>query len=344
MNTLSLSSPSEVKKLYPLSQKAQSFITDMRRQSQHILTGKDERKAIIVGPCSVHDKLATLEYAKRFKKLSAEVKETCFLVMRVYFEKSRTSTGWKGLLYDPHLDGTHDICTGLLWTRELLLILADLQVPVATEFVDPLAACYFEDLITWGFIGARTSASQPHRQFASSLSIPIGFKNSTDGNLDHAIHGVATSSISHVFLSVDEEGQLCMKQSRGNPHTHIVLRGAHNFTNYDASSVTHAMDKLEKLHLSARIMIDCSHGNCQKQSEKQKDVFLNIIQQIEQGNDAICGIMLESHIEKGYQSLGDPSSLKYAVSITDPCIDWKTTESLILAAHHSLSACFSSAR
>jgi 3-deoxy-7-phosphoheptulonate synthase len=331
-------SPIEIKKRFSLSHKGQSFLKEAREQSRHIVSGKDSRKAFIIGPCSIHDKTSALEYAKRFKKLASEVEETSLLIMRVYFEKSRTSTGWKGLLYDPHLDGTHDMQTGLLWTRELLLMLSELEVPMAAECVDPLAAGYFDDLITWGFIGARTSASQPHRQYASSLQIPVGFKNSTDGNLDDAIHGIAASCISHTFLFIDQEGKLSMKRSEGNPYAHIVLRGANEFTNYDVLSVSHVIDKLEKSQLTSRIMIDCSHGNCQKQWQKQKDVFLYVLDQIEQGNQNICGLMLESHLKSGFQPLcEDRSFLAHDVSITDPCIDWETTEELIYSAHRTLS-------
>lgn len=340
MNTAPIPTPLDVKKFYPVSQKAHCFLLGAKQQARRIICGLDARKAFIVGPCSIHEKSSALEYARRFKQLSEEVSESCFLVMRVYFEKSRTSTGWKGLLYDPHLDGSHDMYTGLLWSRELLLALAELQVPIAAEFVDPLAAVYFEDLITWGFIGARTSASQPHRQYASSLDIPLGFKNSTNGCLDDAIYGVAVSRISHTFLSIDEEGKLRMKKSHGNPNTHIVLRGAYDYTNFDAHSVSFTLEKLEKSQLSSKVMIDCSHGNCQKHFDRQKEVFLSVLEQLEEGNDALCGLMLESHLESGYQPLlEDPSSLKYAVSITDPCIDWETTENLILTAHHTLLPC-----
>jgi 3-deoxy-7-phosphoheptulonate synthase len=259
--------------------------------------------------------------------------------MRVYIEKSRTSTGWKGMLYDPYLDGSHDMHTGLLWTRELLLAIAELGIPIAAEFVDPLAAIYFEDLVTWGFIGARTSASQPHRQFASSLEIPIGFKNSTDGALDDAIHGIAASRAQHTFLSIDPEGRLSMMRSHGNSYTHMVLRGAHDFTNYDAESINYALLRLQRAHLSSRLVIDCSHGNCQREHGKQRDVFHSVLQQLEEGNRAICGLMLESHLTDGYQSLTtDLSCVKYDISITDPCIDWQTTENLIRLAHYSLSS------
>ena len=336
-----IASPNEIKKQYPVSASAQDFLSQSRAEAKRILWGETVRKALIIGPCSIHDRNAALEYARRFKQLAKKVCKTCFLVMRVYCEKSRTARGWKGLLYDPHLDASHDIYTGILWTRELLLTLAEWQIPVATEFVDPLTANYFEDLITWGFIGARTSACQTHRQFVSSLEMPVGFKNSTDGNLDDAIHAVAASAIPHTFLTSDAEGVVKIKHSKGNPYTHIVLRGATTFTNYDAFSVANAKEKLEKSRLLPRLMIDCSHGNCQKQEERQKDVFHDVLQQIETGNDTIFGLMLESNLEGGQQLLNkEASSLKYAVSITDPCIDWNTTQDLILLAQECFSSCF----
>ena len=331
--TTPLLTPEKIQELYPLSWEAQRYIHHAKTQAIRILEGKDPRKALIVGPCSIHDREAAIEYGHRFRELASAVRETCFLVMRVYVEKPRTSTGWKGLLYDPHLDGSSDIQTGLLWTRELLLTLAQMQIPCATEFVDPLAALYFEDLITWGFIGARTSSSQPHRQFASQLQIPVGFKNSTDGNLDGAIHGVKSASAAHSSLNIDRQGKICAVHSAGNPHSHIVLRGAHDFTNYDEPSIYAAVEKLKKEELPTRLMVDCSHGNCQKQFEKQIEIFSSILEQMERGNPHILGMMLESHLTSGNQLLTeDLDALQYAVSITDPCIDWETTEELIYSA------------
>lgn len=329
-----LPSPYEIKTLLPLSSTA--FIEQSRETARRIISGDDPRKALIIGPCSIHDRDSALEYAERFKELADAVSRTCFLVMRVYVEKPRTSTGWKGLLYDPHLDGSHDIKTGLLQTRELLLALAEKQIPTATEFVDPLAALYFEDLVTWGFIGARTCASQPHRQFASARMMPIGFKNSTDGNLENAVHGALSASSSHASMHIDEHGKLCAVQSHGNPFSHIVLRGANDSTNYDPQSVSKALEMLKRSRLRSRLMIDCSHGNCQKSFEKQAFAFLSIIEQIEKGNDQIFGLMLESHLESGSQPLS--KNLKYAVSITDPCVDWKTTKDLVYSADSVFSA------
>lgn len=337
MKITPLPSPFEIKTVLPLNSNASAFIEQSRETAKRIIRGEDPRKAIIVGPCSIHDSESALEYSKRFKELAASVSRTCFLVMRVYVEKPRTSTGWKGLVYDPHLDGSHDIETGLLWARELLLALANLHIPAATEFVDPLASLYFEDLVTWGFIGARTSSSQPHRQFASSRTMPIGFKNSTDGNLENAVHGVLSAMAAHASLHIDDYGKLCAVQSQGNAFSHIVLRGAYQFANYDPLSVREALEMLKTFRLPNRLMIDCSHGNCQKSFDKQPDVFLSVLDQIEKGNDRIFGLMLESHLESGNQPLTeDLSALKYAVSITDPCLDWKTTEELIYSAEKVL--------
>ncbi len=338
MTITPLPSPQEIKTQFPLSASAAAFIQQARETAKQIISGMQARKALIVGPCSIHDRKSALEYATRFKELAQAVNRSSFLLMRVYAEKPRTSTGWKGLVYDPHLNGTHDIKTGLIWTRELLLMLAEMGVPCATEFVDPLAALYFDDLITWGFIGARTSSSQPHRQFASTLNFPIGFKNATDGNLDSAIHGVLSAAEAHAALHIDGQGRLCAIQSQGNTYTHIVLRGAYDTTNYDRISVQRAMNQLKSYGLPQRVMIDCSHGNCQKRFDKQQEAFLSVLEQIEQGNDQIFGLMLESHLEAGSQPLTDPAQLKYAVSITDPCLDWETTQKLIYSADVAFSA------
>lgn len=313
-----LPSPKELKDQLPLSPEQYSFVQSCRELASRIIQRKEKKIVVIAGPCSIHDLDTARDYAKRFKELAMEAEKNCFLVMRVYMEKPRTTVGWKGLLYDPFLDGSNDIRTGLYWTRQFFLELAEMKIAIATEFVDPLAASYFDDLITWGFIGARTCASQTHRQLASSLSMPIGFKNSPDGNLENAIHGVIAARAPHVFMYVNEEGQLISKRSMGNPLTHIVLRGSTQTTNYDPHSIHYALEKLQCADLEPLLMVDCSHGNCQRKYEKQKDVFYSVLDQIELGNRNIIGMMLESHLEAGN-----------AVSITDPCIDWSTTEELI---------------
>ncbi len=339
MDESPLLSPDALKSLFPITEKGTRFIAESRKSAQNIISGKDKRKAIVVGPCSIHDRGAALEYAERFRTLAKSVQDTCFLVMRVYVEKPRTTTGWKGLVYDPHLDGSHAIQTGLMWARELLMLLSDMGVPTATEFVDSLIAPYIEDLITWGFIGARTSASQPHRQLASSLNLPIGFKNGTDGNVDDAINGVTSARTPHGFMKINGNGKLCAVQTEGNPFCHVVLRGSETSPNFDPQSIEHTLNCIRAAHLSPRLMIDCAHGNSQKQWENQREVFESVLSQITAGNEHIFGWMLESHLNKGNQVLReDPSLLHYAISITDPCIDWSLTEELIYSADVSISS------
>lgn len=319
---MQLPSPKQLKLEIPLDEIGHHFIETSREKARAILNGSDSRLAIIVGPCSIHDIPSALEYATRLQKLSREVEESCLLIMRVYPEKPRTKLGWKGLLYDPHLDGSHDILRGIYETRKLLVTLAQMGVMAAAEFVEPLASSYFEDLITWGFIGARTSESQPHRQLASSLAMPIGFKNATDGDIEGAVNGVISSQNPHAFLSIDQNGYISTCRSLGNPHSHIVLRGSLNQSNYDEFSVKSIYAQLAKQGLPARVMIDCAHGNCERQYSRQKEVFNQII---ERCDPSIFGLMLESHLQAGNLS-----------SITDPCIDWNTTEELILNAHSRL--------
>lgn len=336
---MSLPTPKKLKRELALSPAQRQFIQTSRQTAKDVFLRNDKRLLIAVGPCSIHDRLSTLDYAKRLKTLSEKVSESCFLVMRVFMEKPRTITGWKGFLYDPHLDGRSDIKTGIYWTRQLLLDLAELKVPIATEFVDPLTASFFDDLITWVFIGARTSASQPHRQLASHLQMPVGFKNSVDGNIDQAIHAVIAARSSHAYLHIDQEGKIDSIESKGNLFTHIVLRGSAEAPNFEPENIRLALEKLQQHRLPLHLMIDCGHGNCQKQYLKQKEVFRSVLDQIEMGNDHILGMMLESHLHSGHQLLSEsPSSLKYGVSITDPCIDWSSTEELLLLADSTLSS------
>ena len=262
--------------------------------------------------------------------------------MRVYCEKSRTQAGWKGFLTDPDLDGTNDIAKGVLLTRQLLVDLAEMEVPCATEFLDPLAANYFEDLITWGLIGARTCSSQIHRQLASSFDFPIGFKNNVFGEIDSAIYGILTARQSHVYLGIDENGFVATCQSDGNPFTHLVLRGSDQSPNYDALSVQKTLLALEKNRLEPRLLIDCSHGNSGKDNQQQMKVFRSILQQIREGQDKIFGLMLESHLVAGKQPLIAPQDLCYGCSITDSCMGWEETEELLLEAADSLPTLMSS--
>jgi 3-deoxy-7-phosphoheptulonate synthase len=335
---MTLPTPKRIKQQLSLTGEAKGFVEESRQTLRRILAGKDPRIALVVGPCSIHDLKACQEYAKKFKALAQEVEKSCFLVMRTYLQKPRTVTGWKGFLNDPRLDGSNDIHTGILWSREFLLELTHNRVPTATEFLDPLAALFFDDLITWGFIGARTSASQTHRELASLLTMPIGFKNGTDGDVDQAIHGVISARSPHTFLHVNEEGRLSVAQSEGNPSTHIVLRGSSELPNYDEASVQKAMKKMHSLGLKTRLLIDCSHGNSQKIYLRQQKAFEAVLEQILEGNRVIMGMMLESHLEAGSQFLSeDPSSLKFAVSVTDSCIDWSMTEELVRSASESIN-------
>ncbi len=331
-----LPTPREVKKNLSLNLAQQHFVQSCRQAGKNILQGEDKRLVIVAGPCSIHDRASALEYGRRLKGLAQKVSGTCFLVMRVYVEKPRTTTGWKGFLYDPHLDGSNDLKTGIFWTRQLLLELTEMHIPIACEFVDPLAALYVDDLISWGFIGARTSASQPHRQLASRLDMPIGFKNTIDGNIDHAIHAVIAAQHPHAFMHINEEGRLSAVQSEGNPWAHVVLRGGTKAPNYDPASIALTLDKLKALHLHARILIDCAHGNSRKQHDKQKNVFYALMEQIEQGNEAILGMMLESHLEAGNQLLS--GEIASGISITDACMDWSSTETLVSWADSALGA------
>lgn len=334
-----LLTPRDLKLLLPLNAPSHRFILQSRQTVCKLLSRSDSRIALVIGPCSIHDQKSALEYARQLKTLAVEVEKTCFLVMRVYLEKPRTSTGWKGFLYDPHLDGSNDMATGIRWSRALLLELAKMEVPVATEFLDPLVAPYLEDLITWGFIGARTSASQPHRELASLLPLPIGFKNTIEGDVNQAIHAVVTARSPHTFFHINDEGKLQITQSEGNKDTHLVLRGSNVGPNYDFVSVNNTLEKLRHRGIKSSLLIDCSHGNSQKDVEKQKEAFYTVLQQIEEGREEIAGMMLESHLKAGNQFLSeDPASLKYGVSITDPCLDWETARTLIQSADVLLSA------
>lgn len=333
----SLLTPREMKEKFPATLAQTEFVEQSRTEIAAILNSEDPRILAVVGPCSIHDPRAAIEYAQRLKALSEEVKDSLKLVMRVYFEKPRTVRGWKGFMYDPHLNGSYDVATGVLWTRKLFLRLTEMGIPLAAEFLDPLAYHYFGDLISWGCIGARTSSSQIHRQMVSHLPLPIAFKNTTDGNIEIAVNGVVSSSEPHTFLTVDEEGKPTYVKSKGNPHAHIALRGGEQRSNYDPASISEAMEYLNHANLPQRIIIDCSHDNSRRNPFRQREVLFSVIDQLVMGNEAIKGFVLESHLEGGNQPIPDCSSkLKYGVSITDPCLDWNTTESLIREVDHTL--------
>lgn len=326
-----LPSYQELKTQFLRNDSQKSSLESYRQTVNNILNRTDPRQLLIVGPCSIHDTHSTLEFASKLKKLISKVEDQFFILMRVYCEKPRTSTGWKGFLYDPHLDGSNDILSGIRWTRQLLLQLVDMQVPAATEFLDPLTALYYEDLISWGSIGARTSSSQPHRQLASGLNMPVGFKNGVAGNLSAAVNGVLSASLSHVYMGLTEKGRPGVIKTKGNPHGHIVLRGGESGPNFDKVSVADALERLKQLQLPERLLIDCSHQNSGKKHDKQLSVFQSVLEQIMQGNSKIRGFMLESHLNAGQQDLAKGlKKLAYGISITDACLDFHTTEQLIL--------------
>ena len=326
----SLSSPMAFKQEMPAKAHQLEFVQESRNQIANILDGNDNRLLVIVGPCSIHDLKAAKEYATNLRQLADEVSKSFFIIMRTYFEKPRTALGWKGMLYDPHLDGSNDIAAGIRQSRQLLLDLAEMQVPTATEFLDPLSPRFLGDLISWSCVGARTTESQIHRQLASGLPMPIAFKNSTSGNVNVAVKGVLTAACSHAFLSVDDLGHVAIVRTHGNPHAHIALRGGENCPNYDAHSIEKALELLRKNRLPERLIIDCSHDNSNRCQDKQKAVFDSVIQQFLNGNTAIRGLALESNLVAGNQRMPlDKSRLHYAVSLTDPCLDWEDTEALI---------------
>jgi len=325
-----LPSPSQILHELPTSLSQKTFIEKTRQEIRNILDGQDPRLLLIVGPCSIHDVETAKQYASQLHKLSQSLSDSFLIVMRAHLEKPRTTTGWKGLLYDPLLDGSHEIETGLRWSRQLLLDLAHLEMPIATEFLDPSIASYLGDLVSWGCIGARTTSSQIHRQLASGLAMPIAFKNNTDGNVETAIHSVLSASEPHAYIGINISGQISTMHSKGNPHAHIVLRGGKNQTNYDPYSISQAIEQLERASLPLRLLIDCAHGNSLRKYEEQCRVFQSVINQVVEGNDKIRGMILESYLLAGNQIMtDDPTQLDGALSITDPCLDWPATETLL---------------
>ncbi len=324
---LVLSTPEEIRRQQPLSAGMKNFIHRSRQAVTRILNNSDHRLFVVVGPCSVHDPEAALDYAYRLKELAYNLGDTLYLVMRVYFEKPRTSVGWKGLINDPYLDGSFQVNEGLVIARRLLIKIAELGLPVATEALDPISPQYLQDLITWTAIGARTTESQTHREMASGLSSPVGFKNGTDGNLQVAINAIKSCAQSHSFLGINSQGRVSVIQTTGNMDTHIVLRGGGGKPNYDAAHVALCERLFAEQNLKPRIMIDCSHVNSQNNHEQQPLLIDNVTHQIVDGNQSIKALMIESNLYPGSQSLsGNAAALRYGVSITDQCIGWDTTE------------------
>ncbi|WP_456297351.1 3-deoxy-7-phosphoheptulonate synthase [Vibrio sp. AK197] len=321
--------PAELGSLHPITDDVAERIAHSRQQVEEILTGNNNRLLVIVGPCSVHDTDAALDYAQRLANLQTRYKDELFIVMRTYFEKPRTVVGWKGLITDPNLDGSYALENGLSKARKLLLDVNKLGLATATEFLDMITGQYIADLITWGAIGARTTESQIHREMASALSCPVGFKNGTNGNVKIAIDAIRAAQASHYFYSPDKNGRMTVYRTSGNPYGHVILRGGANGPNYDAQSVEQACQQLAEFNLPQRLVVDFSHANCEKQHRKQLDVAKTICEQIISGKNQVAGIMAESFIKEGNQSMADLNNLEYGKSITDPCLSWDDTETML---------------
>jgi 3-deoxy-7-phosphoheptulonate synthase len=326
-----LPTPGQVKDDYPLSGETAHLVNVTRKALQDILNKTDRRLMVIVGPCSLHDRDATLEYADRLKALadSTTVRDKLLIIMRAYFEKPRTTIGWKGMLYDPHLDGSYDIENGIRSSRQLMLEINQKSLPTATEFLDPIVPQYLADLVSWAAIGARTTESQIHRQMASGLSMPIGFKNSTDGNLSVAVDAIKAAGSSHSFMGIDRNGKVIIAETRGNRFGHLVLRGGSMEPNFGSEYVAFAEEKLRKAGIFTGMVIDCSHANSCKDHKRQGEALYDIANQIRAGNTSIRGLMIESFLSEGNQKVTSADSIKFGQSVTDACIGWEETEKLI---------------
>ncbi|MGD0677097.1 MAG: 3-deoxy-7-phosphoheptulonate synthase [Polyangiaceae bacterium] len=339
LDTQPLRSPDLLKAELPITDAAAALVYSTRQDIRNILSNRDRRALVIVGPCSVHDPAAARDYAGRLLALRRRYEDDLLVVMRVYFEKPRTTVGWKGLINDPHLNGSHDIASGLQLARGLLLDVAHLGMPAATEMLDPIIPQYLADLVSWTAIGARTTESQTHREMASGLSMPVGFKNGTDGSISVALNAQIAASRAHSFLGIDGSGRVAIVRTTGNPDGHVVLRGGHRGPNYSASHVAQAAEELEKAGLAPRVLIDCSHDNSRKDYRRQPLVLAEVGEQVSRGSEQLLGVMIESHIEGGRQDLktgmtrGD---LTYGQSITDGCVDFATTEQMLAQFARSL--------
>jgi 3-deoxy-7-phosphoheptulonate synthase len=323
-----LSPPEDVRKEFPLSERATQVTHETRQGIHRILHGADDRLVAIVGPCSIHDPKAALEYARKLKTEKDRLSADLLIVMRVYFEKPRTTVGWKGLINDPHLDGSFQINDGLRIGRQLLLALNDLGVPAGVEYLDMISPQYIADLVSWGAVGARTTESQLHRELASGLSCPVGFKNGTDGNVKIAVDAIRAAAAEHCFLSVTKAGHTAIVQTRGNEDCHVILRGGKK-PNYDTASVETACQQLAAAGFAQRLMIDLSHSNSEKDYKRQMDVARTVAEQVAEGEGRIIGVMVESHLKEGRQDLIPGKDLAYGQSITDACIGWEDTVNLL---------------
>ncbi|HHL2508728.1 TPA: 3-deoxy-7-phosphoheptulonate synthase [Yersinia enterocolitica] len=335
----SLVTPQQLAEMLPISEAVADNVTASRKRIEKILTGEDSRLLVVVGPCSIHDLDAAIDYAKRLNVLRIRYQDRLEIVMRTYFEKPRTVVGWKGLISDPALDGSCQVNLGIEMARRLLLAVNELGLPTATEFLDMVTGQYIADLISWGAIGARTTESQIHREMASALSCPVGFKNGTDGNTRIAIDAIRAAQASHMFLSPDKTGQMTIYQTSGNPHGHIIMRGGKT-PNYGASDIAAACDSLREFDLPEHLVVDFSHGNCQKMHRRQLEVAADIGQQIRAGSTAIVGVMAESFLVEGTQKIVAGQPLTYGQSITDPCLNWADTEQLLSLLADAVSSRF----
>lgn len=332
-----LAPPRDLKRELPITDGVSQVVYDARIAIERILSGDDMRFIAIVGPCSIHDEKAALEYAGRLADLSHQLADRLFVVMRVYFEKPRTTVGWKGLINDPHLNDSFDIEEGLRRARRLLLRVNEMGLPAGTEMLEPVTPQYIADLVSWASIGARTTESPTHRQMASGVSMPVGFKNATDGSIEIAINAIQAARIPHSFLGMDEDGKTTIVRTKGNPQGHLILRGGRTGPNYDAASVAHAAKELQRVGLPQCVLVDCSHANSEKDYRRQPIVWQSVVEQDVANHRFTMGAMLESFLHEGAQKLGnDPSALKYGVSITDGCISWDQTEESLRWAHKEM--------
>lgn len=334
----SIASPAEVMAKVPLSHAAAETVYRGRTALQNIFDGEDSRTMVIVGPCSIHDGEQALEYARKLNVLRERVEDRLVVVMRAYFEKPRTTIGWKGFIYDPFLDDSYTLDKGVEMARKLLVDINEMGLPTATEVLGPITIQYYSDLICWSAIGARTTESQTHRELSSGLSMPVGFKNGTEGNVDIAVNAILSANAEHHFMGMDQDGRVSIVRTAGNPYGHIVLRGGKDGPNYSAEHVKDAEDFCKKAGIAPNLVIDCSHANCNKDYTKQSEVWNSVVDQIASGSTSIKGIMLESNLHEGRQDIGGGwGEMEYGVSVTDPCISFEQTEKLILEAYERLS-------
>jgi 3-deoxy-7-phosphoheptulonate synthase len=335
-----LASPAQLAEQIPLSTATADFIMQSRKEIEAVISGEDKRLLVIIGPCSIHDTTAAIDYAKKLTVLRDKYKNELLIVMRVYFEKPRTTVGWKGLISDPDLDKSFHVAKGLKLARNLLVEINDLGLPAGTEFLDMVTGQYISDLISWGAIGARTTESQVHRELASALSCPVGFKNGTDGNVKIALDAIQASSVPHVLYSPDKSGQMCIYQTHGNPFAHVILRGG-KVPNYHATDIKDTCQRLEKASLPQSIMVDCSHGNSDKDHNKQIDVARSLADQISQGESSLFGVMIESFLEEGNQAVKAGIPLTYGKSITDACVDLEVSDDILAILADAVKTRFS---